>query len=989
MKITLDGVVRDVGTGDRLVDVISRAGLQLPAVCYHPQLGPLQTCDTCLVEVDGRLVRACATVAATGMTVLTKSRAAEAAQREAFDRILVNHMLYCTVCDNNNGNCTIHNTTKMLAVEHQKIPFRPKPYEVDDSNPFYRYDPDQCLLCGRCVEACQNVQVNETLSINWEDEHPRVLWDGGAKIGESSCVSCGHCVTVCPCNALMEKSMLGQAGFLSALPRKALAGMIEVVKGVEPQVGYGAILQVSEAESAMRTSRVRRTKTVCTYCGVGCSFDVWTKDRHILKVAPEHGPTNGISTCVKGKFGWDFVNSTDRLTRPLIRESDTFRNATWDEALRLMARRLSEIKATSGPDSIALISSSKCTNEESYLMQKLARAVIGTNNIDNCSRYCQAPATIGLFRTVGYGGDAGSISDIARAGLVLIIGSNTAESHPVLATRVKSAHKLREQKLIVADIREHEMAQRADVFFRPRPGTDLVWLSAVTRYILDQGLARTEFLEKWVNGLEAYRTSLAPFTLETAQRLCEIPAETLKKIAHLIADADGVCILWAMGVTQHTMGSDTSTAISNLLLITGNYMRPGAGAYPLRGHNNVQGASDQGAMPNLLPGYQSVDDPEVRTRFEEAWKVKLPTTKGLDNHEMVEAIQQGKLKAMYMFGEEMSLVDSNANYVQEAFTKLEFFVVQDIFFSYTCRFADVVLPAAPSLEKEGTFTSTERRIQRLYQVFEPLEESRPDWRIICDVANQLGANWNYEHPSQVMAEVAALTPLFAGVSYERLEGYKSLQWPVAADGSDQPLLYTKRFAFPDGKARLYPVAWTEPAEQPDAEFDLHLNNGNLLEHFHEGNLTYRVAGIRHKTPDVFVEVSPQLAQERGLESGTRVELTSRYGQVVVRALVTDRVHGKQLYMPMNSSDSPVNRLTGSHTDAVTHTPAYKEASVRMRVLPGGGESPLPRINYRFGHRTPRSGVEVERKWSREDYSVPGVPLVQLQIHTNGDIQSHQ
>jgi formate dehydrogenase major subunit len=739
----------------------------------------------------------------------------------------------------------------------------------------------------------------------------------------------------------------------------------------------------------MRTSRVRRTKTVCTYCGVGCSFDVWTKDRHILKVAPEHGPTNGISTCVKGKFGWDFVNSTDRLTRPLIREGDTFRNATWDEALRLMARRLSEIKATSGPDSIALISSSKCTNEESYLMQKLARAVIGTNNIDNCSRYCQAPATIGLFRTVGYGGDAGSISDIARAGLVLIIGSNTAESHPVLATRVKSAHKLREQKLIVADIREHEMAQRADVFFRPRPGTDLVWLSAVTRYILDQGLARTEFLEKWVNGLEAYRTSLAPFTLETAQRLCEIPAETLKKIAHLIADADGVCILWAMGVTQHTMGSDTSTAISNLLLITGNYMRPGAGAYPLRGHNNVQGASDQGAMPNLLPGYQSVDDPEVRTRFEEAWKVKLPTTKGLDNHEMVEAIQQGKLKAMYMFGEEMSLVDSNANYVQEAFTKLEFFVVQDIFFSYTCRFADVVLPAAPSLEKEGTFTSTERRIQRLYQVFEPLEESRPDWRIICDVANQLGANWNYEHPSQVMAEVAALTPLFAGVSYERLEGYKSLQWPVAADGSDQPLLYTKRFAFPDGKARLYPVAWTEPAEQPDAEFDLHLNNGNLLEHFHEGNLTYRVAGIRHKTPDVFVEVSPQLAQERGLESGTRVELTSRYGQVVVRALVTDRVHGKQLYMPMNSSDSPVNRLTGSHTDAVTHTPAYKEASVRMRVLPGGGESPLPRINYRFGHRTPRSGVEVERKWSREDYSVPGVPLVQLQIHTNGDIQSHQ
>jgi formate dehydrogenase major subunit len=411
-------------------------------------------------------------------------------------------------------------------------------------------------------------------------------------------------------------------------------------------------------------------------------------------------------------------------------------------------------------------------------------------------------------------------------------------------------------------------------------------------------------------------------------------------------------------------------------------MRPGTGAYPLRGHNNVQGASDHGAMPNLLPGYQTVGDPEVRKRFEAAWGVTLPTSKGLDNHEMVDAIQEGKLKALYLFGEEMSLVDSNSNYVQEAFTKLEFFVVQDIFFSHTCRFADVVLPAAPSLEKEGTFTSTERRIQRLYQVFEPLAGSRPDWQIVRDLANQLGANWSYKHPSEIMDEVASLTPLFAGVSYDRLEGYKSLQWPVAADGTDQPLLYTKQFAFPDGKARLFPLSWTEPVEQPDAEFDLHLNNGRLLEHFHEGNLTYRVAGIREKTPDVFVEISPELAKERGIQSGTRVELISRYGQVFVRALVTDRVHGKQLYMPMNSTASPVNRLTGSHTDRETHTPAYKEASVRMRVLPEVDESPLPRVNHRFGRPTPQRGVEVERKWKREDYSVPGVQVVQLQIGQN-------
>jgi formate dehydrogenase major subunit len=978
--ITLNGSAREGHNGERLIDAINRAGIELPQVCYHPQLGPIQTCDTCMVEVDGKLVRACGIKVSDAMRVTTNSPAASAAQRQAFDRILENHMLYCTVCDNNNGNCTVHNTTKMLAVEHQKIPFKSKPFEVDNTNPFYRYDPDQCLLCGRCVEACQNVEVNETLSINWEDENPRVLWDGGSTIGESSCVSCGHCVTVCPCNALMEKSMLGHAGFLSSIPKKSLKGMIDVVKEIEPEAGYGAILKLSEAESAMRESRIRRTKTVCTYCGVGCSFDIWTKDRHILKIAPEHGATNGISTCIKGKFGWDFVNSPDRLTTPLIRDGDKFRQASWDEALQLIARRLSEIKAAHGPDAIGLISSSKCTNEESYLMQKLARAVVGTNNIDNCSRYCQAPATTGLFRTVGYGGDSGSIRDIENADLVLIVGSNTAESHPVLATRVKSAHKLRGQKLIVADLREHEMARRADLFLRPRPGTDLVWLSAISRYILDQGLAHTAFLNQWVNGLEEYRKSLEPFTLEAAEQSTGLSIETLKKVAHMIVEAKGVCVLWAMGITQHTMGSDSSTAISNLLLITGNYMRTGTGAYPLRGHNNVQGAGDQGAAPGTLPGYQSVGDPDVRRRFEAEWRVKLPTNKGLDNHEMVDAIQEGKLKAMYLFGEEMSLVDSNANYVQDAFSKLEFFVVQDIFFSHTCGFADVVLPAAPSLEKDGTFTSTERRIQRLYQVFEPLDGSRPDWKIVQDVANHLGANWNYKHPSEIMAEMASLTPLYAGVSYERLEGYKSLQWPVAADGTDQPLLYTKQFNFPDGKATLFPLSWTQPTEQPDAEFDLHLNNGRLLEHFHEGNLTYRVEGIRQKTPDTWVEVSPELAKERGIVSGTRVQLMSRHGQVRLRALVTDRVHGNQLYMPMNSTQSPVNRLTSSHSDPITHTPAYKETAVLLQVLPEVDESPLPRINSRFGHPTPQQGVQVERKWSRSDYSVPGNGLVQIQIH---------
>jgi formate dehydrogenase major subunit len=983
VEIIVDGAAIKASEGEWLVDAITREK-GLPHICYHPRLGPIQTCDTCMVEVNGTMTRACSTVVHAGLKVVTESAAVRQAQLEAMDVILGNHLLYCTVCDNNNENCTVHNTTALLNVEHQQRPYLPKPYEADFSNPFYRYDPDQCILCGRCVEACQNVQVNETLSINWESEHPRVLWDGGEQIAGSSCVSCGHCVTVCPCNALMEKSMLGHAGYFTALPKDALNKMIDLVKAIEPEIGYPPIMRVSMTEAAMRDVRVKKTKTVCTYCGVGCSFDIWTKDRHILKVEPSEGAANNISTCVKGKFGWDYVNSPERLKMPLIREGDGFREASWEEALQLVTKRFKEIKAAHGADSIGFVASSKCTNEEAYLMQKLARAVVGTNNIDNCSRYCQSPATQGLFHTVGYGGDSGSISDIAQATLVLIVGSNTCESHPVLATRIKRAQKLHGQKVIVADLRRHEMAQRANIFFRPKPGTDMVWLSALSRYILDEGLAKREFLEQWVNGLAEYRKSLEPFTLEFAEQVTGVPLETLKTVAHEIASAERVCSLWAMGVTQHCGGSDTSTAISNLMLVTGNYMRPGTGCYPLRGHNNVQGASDFGAMPGYFPGYEEIDDPEARERYERGWNCKIPTSKGLDNHEMVHSVLEGKVKSLYVDGEDMYSADSNAHEVGEAFSQLEFFVVQDIFFSETCRFADVILPASPSLEKDGTFVNTERRIQRLYEALPPLGESRPDWVIIQDIARRLGADWNYSHPADIMHEAASLSPLFAGVTYDRLAGYKTLQWPVAIDGTDEPLLYTKQFHFEDGKAKLHPLEWIEPCEVEDQQFDLHLNNGRLLEHFHEGNMTYRVPGIQEETPERWLEISPELAQERGVHSGHWVEVKSRHGEVRSKVLVTERVEGNQLYLPLNSQEGPVNILTSSNVDRDTHTPAYKETSVQMKVLPYQGTNPLKTSNFRHHPSpTPQRGVEVERKWKKPGYRMPGSNLVQIEGTTNG------
>lgn len=968
VEIELDGNKVQVSPDTSVLQSILGTGESFPHVCYHPALGPIETCDTCITEVNGELVRACSTNVQAGMKIRTKAVGARFARKEAMDRILHNHELYCTVCDNNNGNCVVHNTAELMEIEHQKYPFEQKPYPEDNTNPFYRYDPDQCILCGRCVEACQNLQVSEVLSIDWKRERPRVIWDDDAPINESSCVSCGHCVTVCPCNALMEKSMLGEAGFLTGIETPTLEKMVDLTKTVEP--GYSGIFAISEVESKMRDERIKRTKTVCTYCGVGCSFDIWTKDRKILKVEPQmDAPANQISTCVKGKFGWDFVNSSERIVEPLIRKGDAFYPVSWDEALDYTAAKLREIRDREGANAIGYISSSKCTNEENYLMQKFARAVMNTNNVDNCSRYCQSPATEGLRRTMGYGGDTGSITDLAAAELVIIVGANPAESHPVLSTRIRRAQKKYGHKLMVADLRKNDMGKRADLFLHPNPGTDLVWLSGVTKYILDCGKSDEAFLNARVAGLEEYVKSLEVYTLEYTEKVTGIPRAQLIQAAEMVLAAKSVSICWAMGVTQHLGGSDTSTAICNLLIVTGNVGREGTGAYPLRGHNNVQGAGDFGCNPVYFPGYERVDNDAVRAKYEAAWGVSLPTSKGLDNHEMVDAIHDGKLKAMYLTGEDMALVDSNANYVQSAFEKLEFFVVQDIFFSKTAQFADVILPASPSLEKEGTFTSTERRIQRLYQALEPLGASKPDWQIIQALANRLGANWNYSRPQEIFEEACGLTTLMAGANYERLEGYKSLQWPITPDGKDQPLLYTETFPLPDGKAHLYPVAWTPPIVMPE-EYDLHLNNGRLLEHFHEGNMTYKVPGIAKKVPETFVEVSPELAKERNIQDGTLVRIVSPYGQVKVRAVVTDRVSGKELYLPMNTSKDTeaVNYLTSSYHDAITHTPAYKETAVRMEILEERGKSPIVRGNFRLGHPNPQPGVNVAQKWSRNDYT---------------------
>ena len=550
--------------------------------------------------------------------------------------------------------------------------------------------------------------------------------------------------------------------------------------------------------------------------------------------------------------------------------------------------------------------------------------------------------------------------------MTVLIGTNTAEAHPVIASRIKRAQKLFGQRMHVFDIRKHEMAERADEFYQPKPGTDLVWLSAVTKYIIDHHLHDIEFIKEWVDNFDEYYESLTPFSLEYTEEVTGISKARLISFAEECAKAESVAICWAMGVTQQDIGSDTSTAISNLLLVTGNYRRPGTGAYPLRGHNNVQGASDMGSMPDQFPGYQMIHNDEIRSKFEKEYGVTLNPTPGRDNHQMMDGIHEGQIHSLYLYGEDTGIVDSNINYVQSALEKVEFLVVQDEFLTFTATYADVVLPASPSLEKDGTYTNTERRIQRINQALSPLGDSKPDWVIFQLIAKRMGFDWNYSHPSEIMDEIARLTPSYSGVSYERLEGFNSLQWPVAPDGTDQPTLYLDGFNFDNKRAKLFELTFDNFFKE-DEVYDLHVNNGRVLEHFHEGNMTYQTEMIKYKMPHAFVEISPELAKDRDIHEGAEVKLISDTGEATLVATITDRVKGKEIYIPLNNDAmsngdiGAINKLTNSDVDYATHTPSYKRTHCRLEVITRKGKSPLNPTNFRVDkHRHPQYSVQVQK-----------------------------
>jgi formate dehydrogenase alpha subunit len=895
VSLTIDGAAVTVPKGTTVFEAARSAGIEIPHLCYGPELGlpPTGSCRLCLVEVEGANtpLASCVHPVAPGMIVRTDSGELREHRRMVIGLLLSDHPHDCLTCEKA-GACDLQRYAYELGVkepEYAGATVRPHPSQ---EGPAIARDDTKCILCGRCVEVCHNLQVTGAIDFLGRGFDTRIGLPPGLPRDQSDCVECGNCIDVCPTGALSYAGAQGRG----------------------------------------REWEFQRVTTICPYCGCGCPLDLHLRDGRIVSIAGTPGPvgTRGL-LCVKGRFGFDFIGHPDRLTQPLIRRDGALAPATWEEALDLVARRLAEIKARHGPDAIAGLASAKCTNEENYLMQKFVRAVIGTNNIDHCARLCHASTVAGLARAFGSGAMTNSIHDLAQADAIFVIGSNTTECHPVIGSLIKRAARSGRTRLIVADPRAIELTHYADLHLQHRPGTDVALINAFARVILDEGLDDKQFVAERTEGLSDLRQALAPYTPDFAEKITGVPAADIAEAARIYGRATAAAIIYSMGITQHTTGTDNVLALANLALLTGNIGRPGTGVNPLRGQNNVQGACDMGALPDVYPGYQKVADTEARARFEQAWQVSLPDSPGLTVVEMIEAAAQGEMKALYIMGENPMLSDPDINHVEHALRQLDFLVVQDIFLTETAQLAHVVLPAAAFAEKDGCFTNTERRVQRLRKALDPPGEARADWEILCDLARRFGYEMSYSGPAAIQDEIASLTPSYGGITYHRLET-GSLQWPCPdRDHPGTPILHTQRFA--RGLGKFHPVEFIPAAELPDEEYPFLLSTGRILQHFHTGTMS-RQSEVLDKLVSVgVVEINPADARRLRLEEGDLVKISSRRGEIEIAARVTPRVPPGTVFVAFHFREAPANRLTIAALDPVAKIPEFKVCAVKIAPSP--------------------------------------------------------
>jgi formate dehydrogenase alpha subunit len=679
-------------------------------------------------------------------------------------------------------------------------------------------------------------------------------------------------------------------------------------------------------------SSERSVVTTCSFCGVGCTLEAHVLDGRILQItSPLDALANRGNLCVKGRFGFDYVTSPDRLRQPLIRRGGALETASWDEALDLVARRFQEIRTAHGTSALAGFSSAKCTNEENYLFQKFMRAVIGTHNVDHCSRLCHASSVTAVNMAIGSTAMSNSIGELRdEIDCLLVTGSNTTENHPIIALEMKAAIA-RGAKLILVDPREIELAQFATVWLRQRPGTDVAVFNGMAHVIIRDGLVNEAFVRERTEGLADLKAAVAPFTPEVVEAIAGVPAADLEQAAHLYATSPAAGIFWGMGISQHRNGTETSLTLCNLALLCGQIGRPGTGLNPLRGQNNVQGSGDMGCLPNMLPGYVSAAAEAALQRFESLWGVPLPREEGLTSTGVVAAVHAGRVHGLYVMGENPALTDPNLSHAREALEKLDFLVVQDIFLTETAAMADVVLPAAAWAEKEGTFTNTERRVQRVAPVLPPLSGAELDWRILCNLARRLGHDWPYTGPAEIFAEIRHAVPEYAGMTYGRI-WERGLQWPCPTE--EHPgtrFLFAE--SFPRGKGRLHAVPYLDAAELPDEQYPLVLTTGRVLYHWHGGVISRRSEGLNDICPDPSVEVHPEDAARLGISQGEMVRLSSRRGAVDVAAYLTTRSRPGTVFMNFHFAEAAVNLLTNDALDPYAQIPEFKVCAVKIEPLP--------------------------------------------------------
>lgn len=890
VNIFINNVLYKTDKNNTILQAASENGIDIPVFCNDKRLVPEASCRICLVEVTGArtLLPACASKVSEGITVFTESERVINARKNILDLILADHDFDCINCPKS-GICKLEEYCLKYNIKESSYTKKRKIFDIDTSNNFYSFNQNRCILCRKCVRICRDLQCRDVITAAGRGVFTSIEPPFNTGLGNSRCVSCGNCVSVCPVGALTPKRNI-----------------------------------------PFKNDEVKKTRTTCVYCGVGCQMNLLAKENKIVGTEPlDIAPNNGL-LCVKGAFAFNFINHKDRLKTPLIKKNGVFTESSFEEALNFIAERLTGIKNLYGKESIAGLTSARCTNEENYLMQKFMRAVIGNNNIDHCARLCHATTVSGLSETVGSGAMTNSIAEIEKADTIFVIGSNTTETHPVIGSYIQKAKKAG-KTLIVADPRKIELAEKADIFMQLKVGTNIALLNGMMNVIINENLQNKDFIKERCENYDELVFVVKDYTPELTEKITGVSKENIINAARLYACSGNSTIIFSMGITQHTTGTENVFSVSNLAMLCGMLGRESTGINPLRGQNNVQGACDMGGLPNVYPGYQKVETLENKKKFEKAWKTELSDKPGLTASEMIDFAGSGQLKALYIIGENPVISEPDGNHVKKALKNLDFLVVQDIFLTETAEFADVILPAASFAEKSGTFTNTERRVQYVGKAIEPLHGTMEDWKILVFLMNKMGYPESFSSTEEIMEEICRLTPQYGGISHKRILDQKlGIQWPCP-DDTHPGTPYLHKEAFTRGKGKFIPSLHRLPSEVPDSEYPVTLTTGRILYHYHTMTMTGRNSGLMKTAGENYMEIHPDLAGRLHLKHGETVKVSSRRGTIKIKAKITEKISRDTVFIPFHFAGG-ANILTNNALDNFAKEPELKACAVKIEKI---------------------------------------------------------